>query len=67
MTGALEPAAPTPDELAAMERLVDEALDVGCAGISTGLGYAPGIFAGEEELTAFARWRRAAGDSSRRT
>jgi N-acyl-D-aspartate/D-glutamate deacylase len=38
-----------------MERLVLEALDAGCAGISTGLGYAPGIFAGEAELAAFAK------------
>jgi N-acyl-D-aspartate/D-glutamate deacylase len=55
VTGALEPAAPTPDELAAMERHVEEAFDAGCAGISTGLGYAPGIFAGEDELAAFAK------------
>jgi N-acyl-D-aspartate/D-glutamate deacylase len=55
VTGALEPAAPTRDELAAMERLVDEAFDAGCAGLSTGLGYAPGIFAGEDELAAFAK------------
>lgn len=55
VTGSLNPAAPGPDELRAMERLVDEALDAGCVGVSTGLGYAPGIFAGEEELTAFAR------------
>jgi N-acyl-D-aspartate/D-glutamate deacylase len=54
VTGPLATAAPTADELAAMERLVDEALDAGCAGISTGLGYAPGIFAGEPELAAFA-------------
>jgi len=55
ITGALEPRPPSPDELRAMERLVDEALDAGCVGVSTGLGYAPGIFAGEEELAAFAR------------
>jgi N-acyl-D-aspartate/D-glutamate deacylase len=55
VTGALTPAAPAPDELGAMERLVDEALDAGCVGVSTGLGYAPGIFAGEDELAAFAR------------
>jgi N-acyl-D-aspartate/D-glutamate deacylase len=54
VTGALEPRVPRPDELRTMERLVDEALDAGCAGVSTGLGYAPGIFAGEEELVAFA-------------
>ena len=55
VTGPLESAAPTPEQLAAMERLVEEALDAGCAGISTGLGYAPGIFAGEAELAAFAK------------
>lgn len=54
VTGALTPDAPRADELAAMERLVGEALDAGAAGVSTGLGYAPGIFAGEEELAAFA-------------
>ncbi len=54
VTGTLEPRAPQPHELRAMERLVDEALDAGCIGLSTGLGYAPGIFSGEEELTAFA-------------
>ncbi len=54
VTGTLEPRAPQPHELRAMESLVDEALDAGCAGISTGLGYAPGIFSGEEELAAFA-------------
>jgi N-acyl-D-aspartate/D-glutamate deacylase len=55
VTGPLETSAPDAGELAAMERLVGEALDAGCVGVSTGLGYAPGIFAGEEELTAFAR------------
>lgn len=55
VTGPLATAAPDADQLAAMERLVDEALDAGCAGVSTGLGYAPGIFAGEEELAAFAK------------
>lgn len=54
VTGVLETRAPKQDELRAMQRLVEEALDAGCAGISTGLGYAPGIFSGEEELTAFA-------------
>lgn len=54
VTGVLETRAPAPHELARMERLVDEALDAGCAGISTGLGYAPGIFSGEDELRAFA-------------
>jgi N-acyl-D-aspartate/D-glutamate deacylase len=55
VTGPLATDAPNGDELAAMERLALEALDAGCAGISTGLGYAPGIFSGEEELAAFAK------------
>ena len=56
VTGALNPAPPNPDELATMERLVRSALDAGCIGVSTGLGYPPGIFAAEDELTHFARW-----------
>jgi N-acyl-D-amino-acid deacylase len=61
LTGALNPAAPTEDELAAMERLVRESLDAGCVGLSTGLGYPPGIFASEDELARFASWTAAAG------
>lgn len=54
VTGPLEPAAPDADALRAMERHVREALDAGCVGVSTGLGYAPGIFAQGPELAAFA-------------
>jgi N-acyl-D-amino-acid deacylase len=61
VTGALNPAAPSPSELAAMERLVRDALDAGCIGVSTGLGYPPGIFAAEDELAAFAGWAARAG------
>jgi N-acyl-D-aspartate/D-glutamate deacylase len=56
VSGPLNPAVPTADELAAMERLVKDALDAGCVGVSTGLGYPPGIFAGEDELASFAGW-----------
>jgi len=56
VTGALNPAPPTRDELRAMERFVRDALDVGCVGVSTGLGYPPGIFAHEDELVHFAAW-----------
>ncbi len=59
ITGALNPAAPTADELAQMETLCRQALDDGCVGVSTGLGYPPGIFASEDELTAFASWTKA--------
>jgi N-acyl-D-aspartate/D-glutamate deacylase len=61
VTGPLTADAPSPEQLAAMERLVREALDAGCLGTSTGLGYAPGILAGHDELVAFARWTAGAG------
>lgn len=56
VSGHLNPAAPDSDELAQMERLTRQALDDGCVGVSTGLGYPPGIFASEDELSAFAGW-----------
>lgn len=40
----------TPEEVARMADLVREALDQGAIGVSTGLGYAPGVFADTEEL-----------------
>ncbi len=39
----------------AMAAWVREAMEAGCIGLSTGLGYAPGMFATPEELTALAR------------
>lgn len=54
--GPLNPARPTTDELHRMETLAREALDAGCAGISTGLAYVPGIFALEDELATVAGW-----------
>jgi N-acyl-D-amino-acid deacylase len=59
--GSLDARAPRADELAEMERLAGEALDAGCAGVSTGLGYAPGIFAQADELAAVAGWAARAG------
>ena len=56
VTGPLNMAAPSRDELAEMERLAREGLDAGCIGISSGLGYPPGIFAAEDELAEYARW-----------
>jgi N-acyl-D-aspartate/D-glutamate deacylase len=56
VTGSLTTDAPSDGELAEMEHLTRAALDAGCVGVSTGLGYAPGIFAEAHELTAFARW-----------
>lgn len=56
VSGHLNAAAPNADELREMERLCCQALDDGCIGVSTGLGYPPGIFASEDELAAFAGW-----------
>jgi N-acyl-D-aspartate/D-glutamate deacylase len=56
VSGPLNMAAPTGAELKQMEKLTRASLDAGCCGVSTGLGYPPGIFAQEEELTQFARW-----------
>jgi N-acyl-D-aspartate/D-glutamate deacylase len=56
VSGHLNPAPPSAGELAQMERLCRAALDEGCIGVSTGLGYPPGIFAKEDELAAFAGW-----------
>ena len=44
--------APTPDELAAMGRYVEEALDAGAVGVSSGLIYAPGVHAAPDEVAA---------------
>ncbi|MGH0037273.1 MAG: N-acyl-D-amino-acid deacylase family protein [Myxococcota bacterium] len=54
VTGPLEPSEPDDDALREMERLIRESLDAGCVGVSTGLGYPPGIFAGARELAAVA-------------
>jgi N-acyl-D-amino-acid deacylase len=59
--GPLEPRAPREDEQREMERLARESLDAGAVGVSTGLGYAPGIFAGEDELARVAGWASCAG------
>ncbi len=46
--------APTADELAAMRRLVAEAMDQGAVGMSVGLTYAPSGYADTEELVGLA-------------
>lgn len=43
---------PTNDEVAAMRRIVAEALEAGAFGISTGLIYAPGVHAHPDEVVA---------------
>ena len=49
---APRPAPPTDDELRAMVREVEAALDAGAFGLSTGLIYAPGMHAAADELEA---------------
>lgn len=46
---------PTPDELKKMETLVNDAMDAGAVGFSTGLIYIPGTFSKTEEVVALAR------------
>ena len=46
----IDPAPASPDEIARMADLARAALDEGAIGLSTGLGYAPGVFADENEL-----------------
>jgi dihydroorotase/N-acyl-D-amino-acid deacylase len=45
----------TPAELTAMAGLLDDSLAAGAAGMSTGLYYAPGLFATTEEVIALAK------------
>ena len=45
---------PTPAELDRMRGLVGEAIDQGARGFTTGLSYAPGLFAAVDELAALA-------------
>src|SRR5262252_8096601 len=62
----MENRAPTTQEQTAMERLVEEALDAGAVGVSSGPFTAPGAFARPQELEAFAHVaaRRGAGYST---
>jgi N-acyl-D-amino-acid deacylase len=46
---------PTADELAKMEKLVEEAMKAGAVGLSTGLIYIPGAYAKTPEVVALAR------------
>lgn len=46
---------PAPAAIARMEALLEEAFDAGCFGLSTGLEYTPGAYAGDTELLALAR------------
>ncbi len=51
----IEPRAATRDEVAQMAKLLEAALDEGGAGLSTGLVYAPAMFAQPEEIQALAK------------
>ena len=55
MTVGMERRAATAGELAEMARLLEEALDAGALGLSSGLFTAPGNYAGAEEILALAR------------
>ncbi|MBN2023637.1 MAG: D-aminoacylase [Pirellulales bacterium] len=46
---------PSAEQLARMERLVDQGMEAGAWGMSTGLIYAPGAYADVDELAALAR------------
>ncbi len=53
--------APTSAELAGMQALVRRAMEDGAVGLSTGLIYVPGSFAGADEVAALARTAAQAG------
>jgi N-acyl-D-amino-acid deacylase len=61
MTAGLENRPVTADELATMERLLEEALAAGAWGLSSGLFTAPGNFADAAEIHALARVLRRHG------
>lgn len=46
---------PTPDELERMKALVREGMRMGCAGLSTGLMYEPGMFSDTDEVIELAK------------
>lgn len=58
---ALDPRSPDAGEIDAMCGRVREAMAAGAFGLSTGLIYVPGIFAGTDEVVALAREAAAAG------
>lgn len=51
----LSPERPTPEQLGAMRDLVEQGLADGALGLSTGLDYAPGLFADVAELAELCR------------
>ena len=63
MTMGMDRRAPKPDELTSMQRLLDEALDAGALGLSSGLFTAPGSYAEAEEMVTLGRVLRRQGAS----
>ena len=61
MTMGMEDRPPEPAELSQMAGLLEEALDAGAAGLSSGLFTAPGSYAETEELVALGRVLKARG------
>jgi N-acyl-D-aspartate/D-glutamate deacylase len=61
MTVGMENRAPTAGEMAAMQRLLEQALAAGALGLSSGLFTPPGSYAGSEEIGALARVLRSHG------
>jgi len=55
MTVGYGDAEATPDQIAQMERMLNEGLDAGAYGLSTGLIYPPGCYASTGEITTLAR------------
>jgi N-acyl-D-amino-acid deacylase len=49
------PMHPSPEQLQAMEAKVEDAMEAGAFGLSTGLEYAPGVYADKSEVIALAR------------
>lgn len=48
-------ARPTPEQLRQMQQILREAMEAGCLGYSSGLVYAPSVYADTDELTELAR------------
>jgi len=61
MTMGMERREPKPDELGSMQRLLEEALDAGALGLSSGLFTAPGSYAESAEMTALGQILRRHG------
>ena len=55
LTVGYSDAAPTPEQLGRMERLLAEGLEAGAYGLSTGLIYPPGCYASTDEIVRLAR------------